>query len=171
MHKENEMKCEFGICHCLRINYRLMILCFSNTMCKLQPKGIAQVAALIANIVVPWTSTENSVQIDRWVPGTSAFTSRNRIVRFNESKTPDTTCSKKIQGYTKVKKPKCKLITWETVTGLLFDKIASTDDLLACPESELSLLLLEVCVPLDLCASAACSHICRKWNVQFYGQN
>lgn len=44
---------------------------------------------------------------------------------------------------------------------LLFDKIASTADLLSWPESELIRFLLdEWPAPFDLCASAACSHIC-----------
>ena len=44
----------------------------------------------------------------------------------------------------------------------LFDKIASKDDLLIWPDSVLALLLLDEWVtPLDLCASAACSHICK----------
>jgi hypothetical protein len=50
--------------------------------------------------------------------------------------------------------------TLDDVAGLLFDKRASTDDLLIWPESELVLLLDAWLTPLDLCASAACSHIC-----------
>lgn len=53
--------------------------------------------------------------------------------------------------------------TSEDEAVLLFDKIASTDDLVSWPESELVLLLLdEWPAPFDLCASAACSHICNK---------
>ncbi|KAK7820005.1 hypothetical protein CFP56_039305 [Quercus suber] len=51
--------------------------------------------------------------------------------------------------------------TWEDGTELLLDRRASTDDLLICPGSEFILLLLdEKPAPLDLWASAACSHIC-----------
>lgn len=53
--------------------------------------------------------------------------------------------------------------TWEDEVEELVDKIASIDDLVIWPESELVLLLLDGCpTPLELCASAACSHICKN---------
>lgn len=54
------------------------------------------------------------------------------------------------------------LITWIEGAGLPFDKMASTDDLLIWLESELILRLDEWPDPFDLCASAACSHICTQ---------
>lgn len=57
--------------------------------------------------------------------------------------------------------------TSEDDVELLFDKIASTDDLVSWPESELDLLLLdEWPAPFDLCASAARSHICNKYKAK-----
>ena len=64
------------------------------------------------------------------------------------------------------KNTRCRQIqTGDVVaTELLFAKIASTDDLVSLLGSEVVLFLLEEWKdPLDLCASAACSHICNKW--------
>lgn len=56
--------------------------------------------------------------------------------------------------------------TCEDKVELLVDKIASTDDLLSWPESEIILLFLldKFPPPLDLLASAARSHICNSRN-------